>query len=234
MTKFETLFGIKESEIKNTCVLAPILQKSALGLFGVKDLARGKVYSSGNAKNFTVINTGIGASFTGDAVLYLADTACKNIILFGSCGLIKSSDGLDIGSLVTPMECYAMESFTNLLLKNHDFKKVYPDKGLTESFLNNNKDVRKVNCATLGSLKLEEDNMDLFAEKNIQVVEMECSGLFSAAENKNIKAMALLYVSDILNEKPFYCQFSPDDKLKLLSSIKSGIRSICSFTERLL
>lgn len=231
MTKFETLFGMKDSEIKNTCVLAPILPKSALELFGIKDLAKGKIYSSGNAGNFTVINTGMGASFTGDAVLYLADTGCKNIILFGSCGLIKSSDSLDIGSLVAPVECYVMESFTNLLLKNHDFKKFYPDKTLTESFLDNNKDVEKVICATLGSLKLEEENMDLFAEKNIQVVEMECSGLFSAASHKNIKAMALFYVSDILNEKPFYSQFDPNDKLRLLSSIKSGIKSICSFVK---
>jgi len=227
------MFGIKESEIKNTCVLAPILPKSAVELFGVKDLARGKIYSSGNTKNFTLINTGMGASFTGDAVLYLADTGCKNIILFGSCGLIKSSRGLDIGSLVTPAKCYEMESFTNLLLKNHDFKKFYPDKTLMESFLNDNKDTGKVTCATLGSLKLEEDNMDLFAEKNIQVVEMECSGLFSAADNKKIKAMALFYVSDILNEKPFYCQFKPDDKLKVLSSIKSGIKSICRFVSQL-
>jgi len=231
MTKFEKLFGMKEPEIKDTCVLMPLVPKSSLELFGVKDLAKGKIYSSGNAKHFTVINTGIGASFTGDAALYLADTGCKNIILFGSCGLVKSSDGLDIGSLVTPVECYAMESFTSLLLKNHDFKKFYPDKALTESFLNNNKGIRKVNCATLGSLKLEEENLGLFSEKDIQAVEMECSGLFAAASHKNIKAMALFYVSDILNEKPFYCQFNPDDKLRLLSSIKSGIKSICTFVK---
>ena len=102
MTKFETLFGIKESEIKNTCVLVPILPKSVLSLFEIKGLSRGKIYSSGNAENFTLINTGISALFAGDAALYLANTGCKNIILFGSCGLVRSSGNMTIGSLVAP------------------------------------------------------------------------------------------------------------------------------------
>lgn len=229
MTKFETLFGIKKSEIKNTCLFLPLLQKGALNAFGVKNMSRGKIYSSGNAKYFTLINTGIGASFTGDAVLYLAGSACKNIILFGSCGLVKPGKNLDIGSLVTPVECHSMESFTGMLLKNHDAKTFYPDKPLVGSFLKKNKNIQKVNCATLGSLKLEEENSALFAEKNIQAVDMECSSLFSAASHKHLKAMALFYISDIINEKPFYAKFCREDEIKLLTSIKSGIESICSF-----
>ena len=229
MTKFEILFGTKESEIKNTCIIMPLLPKGSLNDLGIEKLSRGKIYASGNTKYFTLINTGIGSSFTGDAALYLGKTNCKNLILFGSCGLVKSSSNLSLGSLVMPIECYAMESFTNLLLKKHAFKKFYPDKQLTASFLNNNKNIQKVNCATLGSLKLEEENMDLFKEKNIQVVDMECSSLFSAASHNGIKAMALFYVSDIIKEKPFYKKFREEDKEKLLSSIKSGIKSLCSF-----
>lgn len=229
MTKFETLFGTRESEIKNTCVLMPLLSKGALNAFGVKSMSRGKIYSSGNAGSFTLINTGIGPSFTGDAVLYLAGTACKNIILFGSCGIVKSGKNLGIGSLVTPVECHSMESFTGMLLKNHDSKTFYPDKPLVESFLEKNKNVQRINCATLGSLKLEEENLALFAGKNIHVVDMECSSLFSAAGHKRLKAMALFYVSDIINEKPFYTKFHREDEIKLLASIKSGIESICGF-----
>ena len=229
MTKFETLFGIKESEIKNTCVLMPLVSKNVLNILGIKSLLRGKIYSSGNTEHFTVINTGIGASFTGDAVLYLRNTSCKNMILFGSCGLVKPSDGLYIGSLVTPIECYAMESFTDMLLNYHNFKKYYPDNILLESFLNYNKAISRVNCATLGSLKLEEDYVCLFVEKNIKVVDMECSGFFSAAAQINIKAMAFFYVSDIINEKLFYNKFCPEDEIKLASSIKSGVQLLCSF-----
>jgi purine-nucleoside phosphorylase len=229
MTKFEIIFGIKKSEIKKTCILMPLLSKYTLDTFGIKNLSRGKIYSSGNTNHFTLINTGIGASFTGDAALHLSNTNCKNLILFGSCGLVKSPISLDIGSLVVPVKCYAMESFTNILLKKHDFRTFFPDKTLINSFLNNNKLVQKVNCATLGSLKLEEENLDLLADKNIHVVDMECSSLFSAAAHKHLKAMSLFYVSDIINEKPFYAKFGPKDKVNLLSSIKSGIKSLCSF-----
>jgi len=229
MTKFETLFGIKESEVKNTCILMPLLPKGALNNFGIKNLSKGKIYSSGNANNFTLINTGIGASFTGDAALYLGDTNCKNLILFGSCGLVKPSDGLNIGSIATPVECYAMESFTDMLLKYHTFKTFYPDTGMVESFLNYYKNAQKVTCATLGSLKLEEEYASLFADKNIQVVDMECSGFFSAATQKNIKAMALFYVLDIINEKSFYNKLSVEDEIRLLSSIKSSAQCLCSF-----
>lgn len=229
MTKFEALFGIKESEIKPACVLMPLLSKGVLDMLGVKNLLRGKIYSSGNAEHFTLINTGMGPGFAGDAALYLADAGCKNIILFGSCGLIKPTDGLDIGSLVTPMECYAMESFTNLLLKNHDFKTLYPDMKMVDSFLDNNKSVQKVTCATLGSLKLEEENLDLFSGRNIQVVDMECSGLFSAMQHKNLKAMALFYISDIIGKKPFYEKLGIEDQMKLDASIKSAVKSICCF-----
>jgi purine-nucleoside phosphorylase len=231
MTKFETLFGVKESEIKDTCVLMPLAPKGALNEFGVKGLARGKIYSSANTPSFTLINTGMGAAFTGDAVIYLSDTNCKNIILFGSCGLVKSSDGLDIGSLVMPIECLSMESFTDMLLKKRGFETFYPDKDMVESFLNNNKGIRKVNCATLGSLKLEEENLGLFAEKNIQVVDMECSCLFSAARDKHLKTMALFYISDVINEKPFYEKLSPEDEIRISGSIKSAIRSICGFVK---
>ena len=231
MTKFEILFGIKESEIKDTCVLCPLVPKGALDEFGVKTLSKGKIYSSANTPSFTLINTGMGAALTGDAVIYLADTGCKNIILFGSCGLVKSSDGLDIGSLVAPMGCLSMESFSDMLLKKYGFETFYPDKDMVESFLNKNKGIRKVNCATIGSLKLEEENLSLFAEKDIQVADMECSCVFSAAMDKNIKAMALFYISDLVNEKPFYEKLSTEDEIKLSGSIKSAIKSICSFVK---
>jgi len=229
MTKFETLFGIREPEIKDTCIIMPLLFKNAMAAFGVKNMSRGKIYSSGNAKRFTLINTGIGASFAGDAVLYLTKTNCKRLILFGSCGLVQSSGNLGLGSLVTPLECFAMESFTDLLLEDHDFKTFYPDKLSISAFLHDNKNIQKVNCATLGSLKLEEENLGLFKEKNIQVVDMECSGFFSAASHNGLKAMALFYISDIIKEKPFYENFDRKDKEKLFSSIESGIKSLCSF-----
>ena len=229
MTKFEALFGVKESEIKNTCVVMPLIPKNSLEAFGVKKLSRGKIYSSGNSRHFTLIATGIGAGFTGDSALYLGDTGCKNLILFGSCGLVRADKNLDIGSLVAPVKCYAMESFTDMLLKNNCLGVFYPDPGLVDKFLAGKNEFQKVTCATLGSLKLEEENLGLLKEKDIQAVDMECSSFFSAAKHKHLNAMALFYVSDIINKKPFYSSLSREDETRLSFSIQSGIKSICSF-----
>lgn len=228
MTKFETLFGIKESNVKTTCILLPIITKDLLTAFNIGSFSRGRLYSSYNAQNFTIIHTGIGPGFAGDAVLYLAETGCKNIILFGSCGLLPLT--LTIGSLVTPVKCFAMESFTNMLLKKPVINAFYPDKTLIKAFLKDNSSlVKTVNCGTLGSLKLEEENIKLFNKKAVDVVDMECSSVFSAASYAGIKAMALFYVTDIINEKPFYKELSPEDNSSLCNSIKTAASILFKF-----
>jgi purine-nucleoside phosphorylase len=205
MTKFEILFGIKASEVTNTCVLLPLTGKGILENLGVKKLLKGKLYASGQAKDFTVIVTGMSTGLAGDAVLYLKETRCQNIILFGSCGLVRSKSGTNIGTLVSPVISHAMESFTDMLLDKKTGWKDFPaDKKLMENFLKRYGNIKKATCATLGSLKLEEGMTGLFKEKGINVVDMECSGVFSAALHIKRKAIALFYITDIINEKPFY------------------------------
>ncbi|MBU3911188.1 MAG: hypothetical protein KKD90_01220 [Candidatus Omnitrophica bacterium] len=234
MTKFEILFGIKETEIKKTCVLLPLLAKDMLSNLGIKKLSRGKLYSSGQAQDLTVIVTGIGAGLAGDAVLYLEETACQDIILFGSCGLVEPKRDLGIGSLVSPLLSYSLESFSGMLLdKTKDWKAFPPDKGFMERFLNaaGENEIQKVRCATLGSLKLEEGSVDLFREKDIDVVDMECSSVFSASRHIKKKVMALFYITDIINKKPFYIKLGIEDRLRLSSSIKTAARAICKSTK---
>jgi len=232
MNRFETLFGIKESEIKKTCILLPIARKDILARLGIKELLKGKLYNSSNSKYFTVIHTGMGPAFLGDAVLYLDHTQCQNIILFGSCGLVKEEENLDTGSLVMPDKCYALESFSQMLLEEKkDWQALYGDNTLLQSFSKSN-NAKKVTCATLGSLKLEEGYVDIFEQKQIQVVDMECSALFSAAKYIKRKAMALFYITDIINKKPFYKKLAPEDKTALLSSIKSASDILCEFIQK--
>lgn len=233
MGKFKALFGIEESQVKNTCIILPLLRKGVLKDLGVKEFSKGKLYSSGNSDFFTVIHTGIGPGLSGDAVLYLEKTLCQNIILFGSCGLVKEEKDVGIGSLVVPYKCYSLESFTEMLLQNkNNWRAFYGDKTLVENFLKVNKNIKKLACATLGSLKLEEGYIDKFKEKNIQIVEMEAAALFSASAYINRKALALFYVTDIINKKPFYEELADADKLKLSSSIKSAANILCKFIEK--
>jgi len=220
MNKFEALFGVKESRIKSTCIIMPFLKKGTLKAFGVKEFSKGKLYGTGHSELFTLIHTGMGPALTGDAVLYLNNTSCKNIILFGSCGLIESTKDVKLGSLITPLNCLSIESFTEMLSGcNRDWSVSYPDKNMLESFLKtNNQHIKKAVCASVGSLNLEEENIDLFKTKNIEAIDMECSAVFAASKHINCRAMALLYVSDILIEKPFYMKLNKKEELMISSS----------------
>ena len=235
MNKFETLFGVKESKIKSTCIIMPFLKKDILKDFGIKEFSKGRLYSTGSSELFTLIHTGISASLTGDAVLYLNNTSCKNIILFGSCGLIESTKDIKLGTLITPLKCLSIESFTEMLSGcNRNWSVSYPDKNMLESFLKtNNQHVKKVVCASVGSLNLEEENIDLFRTKGIEAIDMECSAVFAASKHINCRAMTLLYVSDILIEKPFYMRLNKKEELSINSSIKNAVKILCDFIKKL-
>ena len=235
MNKFEILFGVKESQIKSTCIIMPFFKKGILKDFGIEQFSKGRLYGTGNSELFTLIHSGISASFTGDAVLYLSNTSCKNIILFGSCGLTESTKDIKLGSLITPLNCLAMESFTEMLsASNKDFNISYPDKNMLEGFLKtNNQYVKKAVCASVGSLNMEEENIDLFKTKGIQAVDMECSAVFAAAKHINCRAMAILYVSDILIENPFYMKLSKKEEAIINYSIDSAVKILCDFIKKL-
>lgn len=232
MTRFEALFGIKSSEVRKNCILMPLLQKGALGLLEIKNLKKGKLYSSGSNNDFTLIVTGIGAGFVGDAVLYLQETSCQNLILFGSCGLVKEKRGLAIGGLVSPFKCYANESFSGMLLEKNTSPKVFSaGANLYESFLEANQGagIKKVICSTLASLKLEEEIAASFIEKGIDVVDMECSAFFSASAYSGFNAIALFYITDIINKKPFYAGLDKNSKLILSRAVKNASGLLCKF-----
>lgn len=236
MSTFKTLFGIEESEVKETCILTPLVTKDNLRRFGVEKFSHGKLYNTGGSEHLTLIRTGVGTPLLGDAVLYLEETPCKHIILFGSCGLIRHSADLTIGNLVSPVECHACESFIQVLqdmMENLDI--FYPDESLLEEFFRHNKDeiIKRVHCVTFGSLKMEEEKLHFFGEQEIDVVDMECSAFFAASRYINRRAMALLYITDIVDEQPFYKPLLPQDKTSLISSINYAIDILCNFAETL-
>lgn len=235
MTQFESLFGIKSSQVKKNCILLPLFKKGILSKFKIKNWAKGRLYAIGNNNDFTLIHSGMGACMAGDAVLYLEETACRNIILFGSCGLVHKKSGLSIGSLVSPFKCYSGESFSELLLeRNKELKVFYPSKNLLENFLKFDKSagIKEVTCLTISSLKIEEEGADLFIERGIDVLDMECSAFFSAAGYTGINAIALFYITDIIKERPFYMNLDSALKSTLSYSAKKGAGLLCEFIKK--
>ncbi|MBI4650007.1 hypothetical protein HY745_01695 [Candidatus Desantisbacteria bacterium] len=236
MYRFKYLFGMNDTDINKTCILLPVLSKRILEYFKIEEFIKGKLYGAGNGKNFTLIHTGVGAGFVGDTVLYLKNTLCKNIILFGSCGLVQKKDCLDIGSIVIPVKCYSNESFTDMLLNNDNKNKflLYPDEKLVDNLLIEGEriGITKAVCSTVSSLKLEEDRHNLIIKKEINILDMECSAFFSALNYTGLKGAALFYVSDIIKSLPFY---NPNDSQKTVinSSIKKAAGFLFDFMQHL-
>jgi purine-nucleoside phosphorylase len=235
MNRFQALFGLKDTDVEETCLLLPCLPKGILKDFGVDKLSKAKLYPSAINKKlkFTVILTGVGAGFVGDAVLHLKETPCRRVILFGSCGLINSGD-FSLGGLVLPDKCAQEESFTRMLLeKERDKELFFPDNALFDQMINYGVrfGLKRGACLTISSLKLEEDRFSRIKESGFDVVDMECSAFFSAAGYSKLAALALFYVSDIIKVQPFYMELDSLSKNKLNLSVKSGARLLCEFIE---
>lgn len=234
MDAFEPLFGMNKAQVKKTCVLLPLLPKDILKQFGIPRLARGKIYSAGNGAHFTLIRTGAGPAFAGDAVLHLGGTACKNVILFGSCGLVETGAGLRIGSLLGPSRASAAESFTRLLEGDGPpWKTYYPDKELHGRLLDSTVavDVTSVSCLSIGSLKLQDAMLQTLKTGAIQAVDMECASVFAAAERMGLRAAALFHATDIIGEKPFHSELSSEDKAILDSAVTDAVHILCGLIE---
>ncbi|MFH1791949.1 MAG: hypothetical protein ABH885_08235, partial [Candidatus Omnitrophota bacterium] len=87
MTPFRALFGADKAEIRTACILTPFLNRAFLAGLNVGRPAEGRLYKTVSGKAFSVIQTGMGAPFAGDCVLFLRETACRDIMFFGSCGI---------------------------------------------------------------------------------------------------------------------------------------------------
>ncbi|MBU0469329.1 MAG: hypothetical protein KKD07_01920 [Candidatus Omnitrophica bacterium] len=228
MSNFETLFGLKENQLKSTCVLTPFFTKGMLDSFKTNELFKGNPYSCANSDNLTLIKTHVGAPFVGDAVLNLKNTYCSNIILFGSCGLVAETEILKIGSIVSPTRALELESFSQLLnckIDNCSFSQA--DTELLEKLINiSSANIETIQCASIGSISLENEYKEFFLENNISALDMECSAFFNAAKHINRKAIALFYATDILGTNDPFDKPSEEHKTAIDTSIDLAIKTI--------
>ncbi|MDR4509435.1 MAG: hypothetical protein MRJ65_14610 [Candidatus Brocadiaceae bacterium] len=235
MPLFKNLFGTESSTIKKTCVVVPFLPKGLLKKLGIETLKRGTLYSTANTDTFTFIKAGIGTLLVGDAVLYLEQTQCKNIIYFGSCGLVRETDRLTLGSLVCPEKCFSFESFTDVITGQMcNVSTQYPGYNLLQTFLDmsTSRNIRSVTGISIGSLKCEESYKKFFLEKGVEVIDMECSAFFSAAHSIQKDALAILYATDIITQKPLFTPLEPESRLLIDNAIHTACKVIRLFCTR--
>ena len=134
MKEFRSLFGGKPSSVRKNCVLSPFISRDILKVFKIEKLTKGALFSLGDNGLFSLIVTGMGALFVGDAVLHLEKTPCENLILFGSCGGLPEK-GFHTGILTVVEKSFSQDSFVHMLLGKKTEDVFYPNKDLLNSFL---------------------------------------------------------------------------------------------------
>lgn len=234
MDTFNMLFGTKASKIKKTCVLIPFLTKEMLREFGIERLSKGLLYSSGDNGSFNVIHTGIGPTPMGDAVLYLEETLCENLVMFGACGAARETKDLSIGNMVTIEKALSQDSFTNTLLKNNILGEFYPDKTLYNKTLSGSgkRDLKKAECLSIGSLKLEGEYLKYINNKSIDVLDMEAAPFFAACSKTGKKSLSFLFITDILGKFPYYMPIKKENRELLQDIISKSASLLCAIIEK--
>jgi nucleoside phosphorylase len=203
-SSFEQLFGIPKDNIHPVCILTPFLTKPLIDELGLERRFRGKPYAGFSHHDFTLIETRMGPLFTGDAILNLNDSPCQTIIFIGACGSLNDQL-LPIGSLVTPSNSFALESFSAMAAGSLSFEQnVFGRPDPAVLFSERSNVFSTVQCASVGSIALEAEFAPLFIEKKISVLDMECASVFSAANKIKRPASALLYVTDIIGSTSPY------------------------------
>jgi purine-nucleoside phosphorylase len=233
---FQRLFGQNPAQIQKTCLLVPFLTKDLLHSLSIDQIQKGKIYSSATVDHLTLIHTRMGASFVGDATLYLKETPCENLILFGSCGATRKSDGLSLGDLVIPQISYSMDNFSDILNKNYQIPKGYkPNSSLLKKFIKfiQPQEIPAVTCASFGSLKMERSYRKFFDKIVIDVLDMEAAAFFHAAHHIRRKAISFFYVSDILDDKDYLSEMTSNDHVKITKGIHQALDYILRFSQEL-
>lgn len=226
MSQIESLFGVPSKYIHPTCILAPFLPKGMVEGLQVKEFVKGRPFSVGLSDHFTLVHTNVGAPWVGDAVLHLKETPCNNLILFGTCGAVMKTAEIDLGSILIPGESYNFESFSQMLIPHSHANEAYTAEiSLLEKVAAAlpSDVVRDVRCASVGSIQLEAAYLNKFRELNVDVVDMECSAFYCAAQKTQTPAAALFYVTDIIGVHPNPFQRLQGDEQKRLEQTQKTI-----------
>jgi nucleoside phosphorylase len=221
---FRAFFGIIEKDIKHNCI---ICQSYDLSLFSDK-ISNGLFAKCTNIANATII--ALKNNFlVGDAVLHLKNTVCENILLFGSCGGWSERN---LGDMVIIDKAYNLESFSTMLNFREEAGNYESTRLLFNDFLAKSgaRGIIKTNSATVSSLILEPKFLNWFKEKEISVVDMEASIIFSSAKYINKNAIALMYVTDFIRQDtPISIEAA--DKQKMSTSRKSLAQTLVRFCD---
>jgi purine-nucleoside phosphorylase len=221
--EFKDFFGTESQNVKQDCIICqnydlPLFAQDSSNGFFVKTAQSGKATVIALKNNF----------LAGDAVLYLKNTACKNIFLFGSCG---ACGDVESGDLMIIDKAFNFESFSKMVSFDADPGFFPADQELVSEFYGKNRyeDMIKTNSACVSSLLLEPRYINWFKQNGVCAVDMESSIVFSAAKEIGAKAACFMYAADHIEKNPVGETLEDKLKKKISASRKKLTRMITEF-----
>lgn len=157
----------------------------------------------------TLLRTGVGAPLTGDFILALGCTPCEKVIFTGSVGGLIPS--MEVGDLIIPDKSLCGDGFSRYLSEDVKMRDCFlcpsePDEKLTDIIKSQVKELCQDEAITIhygtvfssDSIIAEFFRLDYFTnELNCIGIEMETAAVFKASKLVDIKASAILEVSDV-------------------------------------
>lgn len=228
MNKFHELFGIDAGEVRRNCIVCPVNDEELFCGPGEYGRHRGLLFRAAQAAGVTVISAK-NNFLVGDCVLHLKDTSCQNVFLFGSCA---GCGDAAVGDKVLAQRSFSLESFTEMAHFKSKPDICMPDESLNNRFLSafSGQGVQSQACATVGSIALEESYHGWFLKNRVSCIDMETSIVFSAANYIKRRAMALLYVTDLVKGAAFTEPLAAEAREKVLASRRSLAAMLAAFT----
>jgi len=246
MSTFKHFFGSSSDIFPDTAVVAPFIPVEKFSHNGhLVDTFKGKMYSGGiierDAKRFAVISCRIGDRLVGDAILWLKGSPVKNIIFVGSCGGLNGSN---IGDLLVCTAAFNGEGFTRYHCSEKQIEDILKEEALMrgdDKYTNKCADficehisrdmkVTEGEIFTIGSIAAETcENIKIISRHGFKGIEMELSAVYSASKISGIRAVGLLYVSDLPGEKAIGEELSQTEKKNHKRGLNEVVRLSTEF-----
>ncbi len=216
---FKKLFGCTPAEIGHTVIMLPSNDRALFREIAPENFPRGFLFDVCGGPGISLV-TLKNRSLAGDCVMHLKNTACRRVILFGSCGGLS----LDISEKALVSEALNLESFTSFL---HGTSIEKAEACLPEGVLTGDlkkyggEKLRSVRCATVSSLYLEEAEKEKLKKNGIDCIDMEASMVLSAASFCGIQSAVLFYCTDSPGRINYYDDFPAGIREKIKGSRRS-------------
>lgn len=182
----------------------------------VKVIAEGGVYETSiyevtyRNQPVSLVCSGIGAPQAGDVVLALGCTPCRYLIFTGSCGGLTRD--LTIGDLLTISESIGGDGYSSYLAEGGLSPNAFLKPAEPDAELNNTLEEHAASLTGEGNVPLHKGrvfssdtivaqfaHLEEMADKyECSSIEMETSAVFNSADLVEIRAAALLIISDVI------------------------------------